>query len=305
MLRFLIRRLVTAAFVVFGVVTAIFVLARLLGDPIALMIQPGMTQADVDALRSDLGLDRSLLTQYIDFLGAALTGDFGTSPWQHQPALHLVLDRLPATLLLTFSAMAFSLLVALVVGSVSAMHRGSIADRTAMMMVLVGQSVPNFWLGLMLILIFSTQLNLLPTAGSGTWQHLVLPVITLGFFSLARLTRLVRSELLTVASRDYIRTARAKGLPRSLIFRRHALRNIAIPIITVLAVDFGLLMGGAVVTETIFAWPGVGRLMIQAIGFRDFPILQAGVFVVALLVIAANFVADLAYAWFDPQVTYD
>jgi peptide/nickel transport system permease protein len=282
----------------------IFVLARLLGDPVNLMIQPGMTEADVDALRIELGFDRPILVQYVSFLGNALTGDFGVSPWQRQPALQLVLERLPATLLLTISAMTFALVMALVVGSISAMRRGSAIDHAAMTLVLIGQSVPNFWLGLMLVLIFATQFALLPTAGSGTWQHLVLPTITLGFFSLARLTRLVRSELLTVISRDYIRTARAKGLPRSVIFRRHALRNIAIPIITVLAVDFGLLMGGAVVTETIFAWPGVGRLMIQAIGQRDFPILQAGVFVVAVMVVLANLLADIAYAWFDPQVTY-
>lgn len=304
MLRFLTRRIISAAFVIFGVVTVIFVLARLLGDPVTLMIQPGMTEADVNALRTELGFDRPILVQYVAFVGNALTGDFGISPWQRQPALQLVLERLPSTLLLTISAMIFALVVALVVGSISAMKRGSVIDHAAMTLVLIGQSVPNFWLGLMLILIFATQLALLPTVGSGTWQHLILPTITLGFFSLARLTRLVRSELLTVISKDYIRTARAKGLPKSLIFRRHALQNIAIPIITVLAVDFGLLMGGAVVTETIFAWPGIGRLMIQAIGQRDFPILQAGVFVVAFMVVLANLIADIAYAWFDPQVTY-
>lgn len=305
MLRFLIRRLATAAVVVFGVVTVIFVLARLLGDPVAVMIQPGMTAADVVELRRSLGLDRPLWDQYVSFLVNALRGDFGVSPWQNQPALGLVLQRLPATLLLTAAAVVFALVVALIVGSLSAMYRGTLVDRTGMLVVLLGQSIPNFWLGLMLVLIFATQLRWLPTAGNTSWAHLILPMITLGFFSLARLTRLVRSELLTVMARDYVRTAHAKGLPRSLIFRRHALPNIAIPVITVLAVDFGLLMGGAVVTETIFAWPGVGRLMIQAIGQRDFPVLQAGVFVIALLVVLVNLIADLAYAWFDPQVRYD
>lgn len=305
MLRFLIRRLATAAVVVFGVVTVIFVLARLLGDPVAVMIQPGMTAADVVELRRSLGLDRPLWDQYVSFLVNALRGDFGVSPWQNQPALGLVLQRLPATLLLTAAAVVFALVVALIVGSLSAMYRGTLVDRIGMLVVLLGQSIPNFWLGLMLVLIFATQLRWLPTAGNTSWAHLILPMITLGFFSLARLTRLVRSELLTVMARDYVRTAHAKGLPRSLIFRRHALPNIAIPVITVLAVDFGLLMGGAVVTETIFAWPGVGRLMIQAIGQRDFPVLQAGVFVIALLVVLVNLIADLAYAWFDPQVRYD
>jgi peptide/nickel transport system permease protein len=304
MLRFLIRRLFTAAIVIFGVVTMIFVLARLLGDPVTLMIQPGMTEADITALRVELGLDRPLPEQFVSFVANALRGDFGVSPWQGQPALALVLDRLPATLLLTAAAVVFALVVALAVGTLSAMYRGSVVDRAAMTLVLLGQSVPNFWLGLMLVLVFATQLNWLPTAGNTTWAHLILPTITLGFFSLARLTRLVRSELLTVLGQDYIRTARAKGLPQHLIFRRHALRNIAVPVVTVLAVDFGLLMGGAVVTETIFAWPGVGRLMIQAIGQRDFPVLQAGVFVIALLVVLANLIADLAYAWFDPRVSY-
>lgn len=304
MLNFLIRRLITAAIVVFGVVTMIFVLARLLGDPVTLMIQPGMTEADIAALRAGLGLDRPLWQQYVAFVGNALRGDFGVSPWQGQPALALVLDRLPATLLLTAAAVVFALGVALLVGTLSAMYRGSLLDRAAMLLVLLGQSIPNFWLGLMLVLLFATQLNWLPTAGNTTWAHLILPTITLGFFSLARLTRLIRSELLTVMAQDYIRTARAKGLPQRLIFRRHALRNIAVPVVTVLAVDFGLLMGGAVVTETIFAWPGVGRLMIQAIGQRDFPVLQAGVFVIAMLVVLANLIADLAYAWFDPRVSY-
>jgi len=304
MLNFLIRRLITAAIVVFGVVTMIFVLARLLGDPVTLMIQPGMTEADIAALRAGLGLDRPLWQQYAAFVGNALRGDFGVSPWQGQPALGLVLDRLPATLLLTAAAVVFALGVALLVGTLSAMYRGSLLDRGAMLLVLLGQSIPNFWLGLMLVLLFATQLNWLPTAGNTTWAHLILPTITLGFFSLARLTRLIRSELLTVMAQDYIRTARAKGLPQRLIFRRHALRNIAVPVVTVLAVDFGLLMGGAVVTETIFAWPGVGRLMIQAIGQRDFPVLQAGVFVIAMLVVLANLIADLAYAWFDPRVSY-
>jgi peptide/nickel transport system permease protein len=304
MARFLTRRLFTAIIVVYGVVTVIFLLARVIGDPVALMVQPGMTEEDIAALRSSLGLDRPLIEQYGAFVLNALTGDFGTSPWQYQPAFGLVIDRLPATILLTVVALTFSLVVALAVGTLSAVYRDSWIDKFAMLLVLLGQSIPNFWLGLMLVLVFAVELRWLPAAGYGDATHLILPMITLGLFSLARLTRLVRSELLEVQSRDYIRTAHAKGLRRNLIYRRHALRNIAIPIITVLAVDFGLLMGGAVVTETIFAWPGVGRLLIQAIGQRDFPILQAGTFVVALLVVTANLLADIAYAWFDPRVRY-
>ena len=200
--------------------------------------------------------------------------------------------------------MAFALVVALIVGTLAALRRNTLVDRVGMGFVLLGQSVPSFWLGLMLILLFAVNLGWLPSAGYGTPQHLILPMVSLGLFTLARLTRLVRSELLEVFAQDYIRTARSKGLSEWVLLRRHALPNIVIPIITVMALDFGILMGGAVITETIFAWPGVGRLMIQAIEQRDFPILQAGVFIVAVLVVTANFLADLAYAWIDPRIRY-
>ncbi|MBM3504422.1 MAG: ABC transporter permease [Alphaproteobacteria bacterium] len=301
---FVARRLLTAAIVVFGVVTTIFVLARLTGDPVSLMIQPGMGEKDIAELRASLGLDRSIAEQYFRFLGQAIQGDFGRSPWQLTSAFGLVVERIPATLLLTATALGFSLLVALVVGGLSALFRDSLLDRAAMALVLIGQSIPSFWLGLMLILLMAVELHLLPSAGYGGWAHLVLPAFTLGLFSLARLTRLIRSELLDVLSREYVTTARSKGLPEGLVLRRHALRNIVVPIVTVLAVDFGLLMGGAVIVETVFAWPGIGRLMIQAIGQRDFPIIQAGVFMIAMLVVGINLLADLLYAWLDPRIRY-
>jgi peptide/nickel transport system permease protein len=301
---FIVRRLITSCFVVFGVVTVIFVLARLTGDPVTLMMQPGMTVEDAQELRRYWGFDRPIHEQYFAFLADVFKGNFGISPWQLEPAFGLVLGRLPATLLLTGASLAFSLFIALIVGTLSAVQRNTLVDRLSMGFVLLGQSIPNFWLGLMLILFFAVILGWLPSAGYGTPLHLILPMISLGLFSLARLTRLVRSELLEVLSQDYIRTARSKGLSDWVLLRRHALRNIAIPIITVMALDFGILMGGAVITETIFAWPGIGRLLIQAIAQRDFPILQAGVFMVALLVVTANFLADLAYAWIDPRIRY-
>ncbi len=294
----------TSCLVVFGVVTAIFVLVRLTGDPVALMTQPGMSVQDIQELRRYWGLDRPIHEQYFAFLADVAKGEFGISPWQLQPALGLVLGRLPATFLLTGAAMAFALVVALIVGTLAALRRNTLVDRVGMGFVLLGQSVPSFWLGLMLILLFAVNLGWLPSAGYGTPQHLILPMVSLGLFTLARLTRLVRSELLEVFAQDYIRTARSKGLSEWVLLRRHALPNIVIPIITVMALDFGILMGGAVITETIFAWPGVGRLMIQAIEQRDFPILQAGVFIVAVLVVTANFLADLAYAWIDPRIRY-
>lgn len=305
MLRFFVLRLFTAAIVILGAITVIFVLARLVGDPVTLMIQPGMTDEQVRELRQALGLDRSMIEQFGVFVAGALTGDFGESPWQYDSAFQLVIERVPATLLLAVCGLGLSFVIAILVGTVSALKRGSLIDRFAMTVVLLGQSIPNFWLGLMLILVFAVQLRWLPAAGYGSIEHIILPMITLSLFSLARLTRLVRSELLDVMSQDYMRTARSKGLPDRILLFRHALRNALIPIVTVLAVDFGILVGGAVVTETIFAWPGVGRLMFQAIGQRDFPILQAGAFVIAMLVVLSNFVADMAYAWLDPKIRYD
>jgi peptide/nickel transport system permease protein len=304
MFRILIARLLSSALVVAGVVVVVFVLARVVGDPVELMIQPGLSDDEIAELRRSLGTDKPLWQQFVTFVGNVARGDFGISPWQGESALQLVLERVPATLALAGAAMALAALIAIVVGAVSALRRGSWIDQGAMSVVLLGQSVPNFWLGLMLILLFATTLSWLPSAGYGTAAHFVLPTVTLAFFFIARLTRLVRSELLEVMSQDYIRTARSKGLPESVVFRRHALRNIAVPIVTVLAVDFGALVGGAVVTETVFAWPGVGRLMIQAIGQRDFPIIQAGAFVLAIGVVLANLLADLAYALLDPRVRF-
>jgi len=304
MFRLLIARLLSSALVVAGVVVVVFVLARVVGDPVELMIQPGLSDDEIAELRRSLGTDKPLWQQFVTFVGNVARGDFGISPWQGEPALLLVMERVPATLALAGAAMALAALIAIVVGAVSALRRGSWIDRGAMSVVLLGQSVPNFWLGLMLILLFATTLSWLPSAGYGSAAHFVLPTVTLAFFFIARLTRLVRSELLEVMSQDYIRTARSKGLPESVVFRRHALRNIAVPIVTVLAVDFGALVGGAVVTETVFAWPGVGRLMIQAIGQRDFPIIQAGAFVLAIGVVLANLLADLAYALLDPRVRF-
>lgn len=304
MLRFACLRILTTIIVIFGAITVIFVLARVVGDPVALMIQPGMSDEQVQELRQALGLDRTMLAQYLGFVVNAINGDFGESPWQYDSAFKLVIERVPATLLLAACGLGLSFVIAIIVGTVSALKRGSLVDRIAMTIVLLGQSIPNFWLGLMLILVFAVELRWLPAAGYGRPEHIILPMVTLSLFSLARLTRLIRSELLEVMSHDYIRTAHSKGLPDRLILFRHALPNALIPIVTVLAVDFGILVGGAVVTETIFAWPGVGRLMIQAIAQRDFAILQAGAFVVALLVVTSNFLADLAYAWLDPRIRY-
>ena len=302
MIRFVARRITTAAIAVFGVTTVIFVLARLVGDPVSLMMQPGMTQADVLALRHGLGLDQSLPMQYLHFVVGVLHGDFGVSPWQSQPAFGLVIDRLPATLLLTVAALGLATVFAMIFGTLAAAQPRSWADRLCGVVVTLGQAMPNFWLALMLVLLLSTTLHWLPPAGYGHVQNLIMPTLSLCLFTLSRLSRLVQSEMEATLRQDYVRTARAKGLSEPVVLLRHALANVAIPLVTVLAVDFGLLMGGAVVTESVFAWPGVGRLLIQAIGQRDFPILQAGAFVIATIVVATSLAADMAYAVLDPKI---
>ncbi len=304
MLRFIGRRVATASIAVIGVVTVIFVLARLIGDPVALMMQPGMTPADITALRHALNLDQPLAVQYVGFVAGALHGNFGISPWQGQAAFGLVMERLPATLLLTCAALGFAAAFALSLGTLAVAFPGSWLDRLCGSLSLAGQSMPNFWLALMLVLLFSTTLHWLPPAGYGALVNLVMPALSLGLFTMARLMRLVQSELAATMREDYVRTARAKGLAEWRVLLRHALRNAAMPLVTVLAVDFAAMMGGAVVTESVFAWPGVGRLMIQAIGQRDFPILQASAFVIALIVVLTTLLADIAYVALNPRMRH-
>lgn len=289
---------------IFGVVTVIFFSARLAGDPVLLMVEPGATVQEIEEMRQIFGLDRPLHEQFARFVGGAVTGDFGDSLRQRQPAFEIAAARLPATLLLVGAAIVFAVVGALVLGITAALFQGGWIDRIATALSVLGQAIPNFWLGLMLILVLSTTLRLLPSAGMGSVWHLVLPMVTLASFPMAQLTKLVRNELLLTLNADYIRGARAKGVGEVAIVVRHALGNIALPLITVIAVDFGSMMGGAVVTETVFAWPGTGRLMIQAIGARDFPIIQASAFIIAGIVVVTTLLADLAYALVNPKVRY-
>jgi peptide/nickel transport system permease protein len=296
------RRILHALFVVFGVSLAVFFLSHLSGDPTLLMIQPGASQEDVAALRHRLGFDQPLPVQYAQFLSRAVQADFGNSLWQNQPALPLVLERMPATLQLTLAAMAISTVVSVPAGIIAAIKRGSVYDSLVMLVSLLGQSIPVYWLGLMLILTFGVRFELLPTSGYGSISHLILPAITLAAYAMARNARLVRSGMLDVLGQDYIRTARAKGLVEGVVVLRHGLRNAAIPVVTLLALDFGALLGGAVITETIFAWPGVGRLVMQAIFQRDFPLVQAAVFVVAITFVLINLAVDILYTMLDPRI---
>jgi peptide/nickel transport system permease protein len=302
---FLLRRALQAVGIVFGVTLVTFLLLHLTGDPVGMMLPADASPEEIQRVTRLFGFDRPLHVQFGRFLGGAVRGDFGNSIRQDEPALGLVLERLPATLELTLTAMAFAVLVAFPAGIVSASRRGGLVDQGAMLFALVGQSVPNFWLGIMLILLFSVSLGWLPPFGRGGFANLILPAFTLSMYSMARTARLIRSGMIEVLSQDYIRTAHAKGLPQPMILWRHALRNALIPAVTVLGLDLAHLLGGAIITETIFAWPGVGRLTISAIFARDYPIVQAAVFVVAVGYTGVNLLVDALYAYLNPKVRFE
>ena len=300
--RFVVPRLLRALVALWLVSTVVFVVMRLSGDPVPLLLPPDAPHSEILRVRADLGLDRPLPVQYAVFLGNLARGDFGRSIHFREPALRVVLGYLPATVELGLTAFAVAALVALPVGIVSAMQRNSWIDHTVMGAALVGQAAPTFFLGILFILVVSLQLGWLPTSGRGGWQHLVLPAATLGAFAMASIARLTRSAVLEVLGADYIRTARAKGVPEALVVTKHTLKNAALPIVTITALQFGTLLGGAVVTETVFSWPGMGRLAVQSIYNRDYPVVQCAVFVSALVFIVVNFCVDLLYGVLDPRI---
>jgi ABC-type dipeptide/oligopeptide/nickel transport system permease component len=299
---FLIQKLWHTAIVVFCVLTLVFVVLHMTGDPVMMLLPPNASREEIDALTRSLGLDQPLIVQYGRFLARVARGDFGTSLQHQQPAMALVAERLPASALLAVTALILAVAVALPLGIVAAARRGTVLDRLAVALAALGQSAPIFWTGLMLMLVGSVILQLLPTSGYGTWRHLVLPALTLASYPTAAIARLVRSGMLEVLDADYVRTARAKGLPERGVVLKHTLRNAALPIVTVVGLQFGLLLGGAIVCEMIFSWPGVGRLMIFAIYNRDFPLVEAAVFVMAMVFVLGNVLVDLCYAWLDPRV---
>jgi peptide/nickel transport system permease protein len=303
--QYIARRLAQAVLVVFGVVTAVFFLLQLTGDPVRLMIGDQASEADIQNIRHQLGLDRPLPERYVEYLAGAAHADFGQSIRQQgRPAMDIVLDRYPATLRLAFLALLLSVTMATVFGVISGVRHYSALDNVVMLLALFGQSMPNFWLGIMLILVFAVQLGWLPSQGygEGNVKYLLLPTLTLAAPGLARLTRLVRSGMLDVLGQDYVRTARAKGLRENGVIFGHALKNAAIPLVTIIGLDLGALLGGAVVTEQIFAWPGVGLEVVLAINGRDFPVVQAAVAVVATSFVLINLVVDVLYTWLDPRV---
>jgi peptide/nickel transport system permease protein len=299
---YVLARLAQSLLVVLLSLTAVFGMVRLGGDPVLLFLPMDIQAKDVDEYRERLGFNDPLLVQYGRFMAGAVRGDFGESLRYRSDALGLVLERLPATLLLAGSAIALTLVIAVPLGVLTAVRRDTAVDHLGTVATVLGQATPGFWLGLMLIYLFAVQLRWLPTGGMGTVGHLVMPSVVLAAFFAARVARLTRSATLDVLNEDFIKTARAKGLGELRVIGKHTLRNSAIPIVTLAGLEAGQLLGGAVVTETIFAWPGLGRLTVQALLNRDFPVVMAAVSFTSIVYTLMNLLVDLAYGWLDPRV---
>lgn len=302
MRRYLLVRLLRAVLVVLAVSVVVFTLLRLSGDPVAIMLPFDATAEQRAEFRRYFGLDSPIPVQYVRFLGRASRGDFGESLRYRQPAITLFAERLPATLILVLFALSVTVAAGFSLGVLAATKPGSVLDQLVVATSLALQSTPSFWLGIMLILLFSVQLGWLPTSGSGNWRHLIMPVLTVASFLLAEILVLVRGSMVEALSADYIRTARAKGMPRHLVVLRHALRNALIPAITVIGMQFGTLMGGAVITETVFGWPGVGLLAVQSVFQRDFPVVQVAMLSLSVIIALANLSVDLLYVLADPRI---
>jgi ABC-type dipeptide/oligopeptide/nickel transport system permease component len=304
MLRYTIRRFLQALIVLLGVSVAIFVISRLGGDPVALLLAPEVQEAEREALRRQWGLDAPLYIQYLRFLSRAVRGDFGKSILAGVPAMGLVLERLPATIQLAAFALLFATALGIPLGVISALKHNTFLDYVGMVLTLLGQSLPSFWLGILLILVVGLRLRVLPISGRGDLRYMIMPGVTLSSGLVATIARLTRTSMLEVLEADYVRTARAKGLSEWGVTLRHVLRNALIPVVTVMGMSLAGLLSGAVVTEQIFAWPGIGRLAINSIYQRDFPVIQADVFFVSVTVVAMNFVVDVLYTFLDPRIRY-
>ncbi len=302
---YLLRRLVHAALTLAGVSVLVFVILRVIpGDPAKMLLPEGAPQSAVEELNRQLGLREPIAVQYWIFLRSVVRGDFGQSFQYRAPALQVVVERLPATIHLTLAAMALTILAGVSLGILAAVRRGTGYDYASTVLAVLGQSLPNFWLGIMLILLFGVTLRWLPTSGFEGWSYLVLPSVTLAAFPTALVARLTRSSLLEILNREYIRTGRAKGLAERVVILRHGLKNATIPVLTVIGLQIGALLGGAVITESVFAWPGMGKLVVDAIFFRDFPVVQAILILSATLFVLINLLVDLFYTVLDPRIRY-
>lgn len=305
MVSYIAKRLLMIVPTLLGVMLIVFFLTFSIGNPAVLLVPPEAEPEDIARVEAALGLDQPLPVQFFRYLGRIVRFDFGTSFYSDQPAMALVLSRLPATLQLSLAAVLLAIAIGVPAGILGALWRGKSADMLLSASVLFGMSIPNFWMGLVLIIIFGVQLKLLPISGTGSMKHLVLPAVTLATGMLASIARLIRNDLLDVLNADYIRTARAKGASNATVFIRHALKNALAPVITLLGLQLGALLGGAIVTESVFAWPGVGRLILQSIERRDYPVVQAATFLLAVIFIVTNLVIDVLVARLDPRIVYD
>ena len=302
--RYLVGRVLQALLSMLVVISIVFVLTRLSGNPVYLLLDVNATQRDLEILTHHLGLDKPLLVQYGIYVKNIALGDFGKSVLTRRPVTEHIGERLPATVELGFVAMFMSVIIGVPIGVYSAVRRGGILDGSARVFAVLGQSMPPFWLGLMLILFFGVVLGILPAGGRGGIQHLLLPAFTLGYFTSAAIMRLTRSGMLEVLGTDYVKFARLKGLHEQVVLWKHGLKNALLPVITFAVMLFVQFLGGAVVTETVFAWPGLGRLILESITTRDYPIVQAGVLVLSALYLTGNLLVDLLYSWLNPKIRY-
>lgn len=298
------KRLGHAVIVLIGVTLAVFLITRMTGDPVRLMAPLDATEADIALLRTQLGFNRPLYVQFIDYVKGALILDFGDSLRHREPAMMLIFDRMPSTIQLSMVALVLSILIAIPAGVVGAVKPGSLADAFGTLLALLGQSMPVYWLGILLIIIFAVGFKWLPAGGKAGWESFILPAVTLAAYTSASIMRLLRSSMLEVLTLDFIRTARAKGISERKVLYKHALRNALVPVVTVIGLQLGGLLSGSVITESIYAWPGVGKFIVQAIYNRDFYVVQAGVFLFALIIVAINLITDVLYAVLDPRIRY-
>ena len=304
MKKFIVRRLGYSLLSLFLLSVTIFLLVRLSGDPTVLLVEPGASREDMAMVREQLGLDRPIWQQYIGFVSSIVRGDFGKSFYYRTPVLELYLSRLPSSLLLAVAAMSFSLLIGIPSGVLAAVTLGGFWDRIGKMFALLGLSMPQFWVGLLLILFFSVYLGWLPSSGSGTMWHLLMPAFALGWYFAAAHMRLTRSSMLDVLGSEYVKLARLKGLPERRVIVKHALKNALIPVLTLAGINLVLMVNVAVVVETVFAWPGIGRLLYEGIAFRDFPVVQATVLLGGSMIVVVNLVVDVLYAVIDPRIRF-
>ncbi len=302
MRRYIARQLVQLVVVVIGISLLAFAILHVIGDPVLLLLPQNAGKEEYARYHALLGLDKPLWIQYWRFASRAARGDFGKSWYTDTPAFGLVLERMPPTIYLTFAGLAAALLIALPLGILAALRRHSFVDSLCTVLAVAGQAVPIFWLGIMLIILFAVRLRALPASGYGTWRHYLMPAFTLGSFLAPITMRLVRSGVIEVMSMDYVKTARAKGVAEAWVVIKHAFRNACIPVITVLGLQFGQLLGGAIVTETVFAWPGVATLTVESIRNQDFPVVQCAVVLLALVIVTVNLAVDLIVGLIDPRI---